>query len=137
MTKSLAHRHQLFQAYQGHGSLFSPQVQVSGSTSFYPELYDRGIREAVADFGLTSFNSVVTDKVQVKGTSYTNGMHILLKYTKRQLKLGQIASIFIKSKAIVLLLLRRKTASWVPELGVFEMDRNSSDMLTCKNLDKL
>lgn len=40
VTKSLAERHQLFQAYQSHGSLFSPQVQVSDSTSFYPELYD-------------------------------------------------------------------------------------------------
>lgn len=54
--KSLAHRHQLFQAFQSSGNLFSQKVQVSDSTSFYPELYDSSIREAVADFGLTSVN---------------------------------------------------------------------------------
>lgn len=137
VTKSLAHRHQLFQAYQGCGSLFGPQVQFSGSTSFYPDLYDRVIRKAVADFGLTSLNSIVTDKVQVKGTSYTNGMYVLLKYTKRQLQLREITSSFIKSEVTVLILLQRKTASWVPELGVYEMDRDSFDTPTCKNLDKL
>lgn len=73
VTKSLAERHQLFRAYQSHGSLFS-QVQVSDSNSFYLELYDDGIRAAVADFGLNSRNSVVTDKVRVRGTSYANGM---------------------------------------------------------------
>lgn len=135
VTKSLAERHQLFQAYQSQGSLFSPHVQASDSTSFYPELYDGGVRAAVADYGLTSCNSVVTDKVQVRGTSYANGMLVSLRYSKRQLQLGQIVSIFIKSET-VLLLLREKTASWVPELGVYEID-NSSDELICKNLDKL
>lgn len=137
VTKSLAERHQLFQAYQSQGSLFSSQVQVSDSTSFHPELYDRGIRAAVADFGLNSSNSVFTDKVRVRGTSYANGMLVLQRYTKRQLQLGQIASIVIKSETTVLLLLREKTASWVPELGVYEIDKNSSDKLICKSLDTL
>ena len=136
VTTSLAERHQLFQVYQSHGSLFSPQVQVSDSTRFYPELYDEGIRAAVADFQLTSCNSVVTDKFQVKGTSYANGMLVFLRYTKRQLQLGQIASIVIKSET-VLLLLRGKMASWVPELGVYKIANNSSDELMCKNLDNL
>lgn len=56
-------------------------------------------------------------------------------YTKRQLQLGQIASIVIKSETTVLLLLREKTASWVPELGVYEIEKKSSDKLICKNLD--
>lgn len=137
VTKSLADRHQLFQAYQIQGSFFSPQVQVSDSTSFYPELYDGGISAAVAVFGLNSSNSVVTDKVQVKGTSYANGMLVIQRYTKRQLQLGEIASIVIKSETTVLLLLRGKTASWVSELGVYEIDRNSSDKLICESLDKL
>lgn len=87
---ALDDRHQLFQAYQNHGSLFSPQIQVSNSTIFYPELYDGGLRAAVADFGLTSCNSVVTDKVQVRGTSYANGMLVLLRYTKGQVQFEKI-----------------------------------------------
>nr|XP_023666586.1 uncharacterized protein LOC111843326 [Paramormyrops kingsleyae]XP_023666587.1 uncharacterized protein LOC111843326 [Paramormyrops kingsleyae] len=137
VTKSLADRHQLFQAYQAHGRIFGPQVQVSDSTRFYPELYDDGIRAAVADFGLTSCNSVVTDKVHVRGTSYANGMLVLLRYTKGQLGLGQIASIFIKSETTALLLVWEKTANWVPELGVYEISKNCSDKLICKNLDEL
>lgn len=85
MTKSLSDTHQLFQAYQAHGRLFSPKVQVSDSTCFYPELYDDGIRTAVADFELTSSSSVVTDKLHVRGTSYANGMLVLPRYTKEEL----------------------------------------------------
>ena len=80
VTKSLADRHQLFQAYQSCGSLFC--LQVSESTRFYPELYDQSIRTAVDEFGLNSSNSSATEKVQVKGTSYGNGMLVLLSYTK-------------------------------------------------------
>lgn len=45
-------------------------------------------------------------------------MLVLLTYTTRQLQLGQIASIAMKSETIVLLLQWGKTASWMPELGV-------------------
>ncbi len=82
-------------------------------------------------------NSSVTEKVQVKGTSYENGMLVLLRYTKGQLQLGQIASIIIKNEMTVLLLLRGKTASWVPELGVYEVDENVSDFFICQNVEKL
>lgn len=64
-------------------------------------------------------------------------MLVLLRYTKGQLQLGQIASIIIKNEMSVLLLLRGKTASWVPELGVYEVDENMSDMFSCQHLDKL
>lgn len=89
VTKSLADRHQLFQAYQSTGTLFGPQVHVSDSTRFYPELYGQNIQTVVEEFDLNSSNSVVTEKVQVKGTTYANGMHVLLRYTKGQLQLGQ------------------------------------------------
>ena len=139
VTKSLADRHQLFQAYQSCGSFFSPQVQVSDSTKFYPELYDPSIRTAVEEFGLNSSNAVVTERVQVKGTSYGNGMFVLQRYTKGQLQLGQIATIIIKNETTVLLLLREKTASWVPELGVYELevDENVSNLFICQNLEQL
>ena len=132
VTKSLADRHQ---AYQSCGSLFC--LQVSESTRFYPELYDQSIRTAVDEFGLNSSNSSVTEKVQVKGTSYGNGMLVLLSYTKGQLQLGKIASIIIKNDTTVLLLLRGKTASWVPELGVYEVEEPVSDLFICKHVDNL
>ena len=46
-------------------------------------------------------------------------------------------SIIIKNEMTVLLLLRGKTASWVPELGVYEVDENVSDLFICQNLEKL
>lgn len=65
----------------------------------------------------------MTDKVQVRGTSYENGFLVLMRYTKRQLQLGQIVSIVIKNETTVILLLREKNASWVPELGVYELEK--------------
>lgn len=79
VTKSLADRHQLYQAYQNHGGVFGPQVQVFNSTTFNPDLYDCGIRAAVADFEVTSSNSVVKDKVKVRGASYENGFLVLIR----------------------------------------------------------
>lgn len=137
MTKSLSERHQLFQAYQSHGILFRPQIQISDATRFYPELYDGGIRAAVAGFGVTSCNSVVTDKVKVRGTSYENGMLVILRYSKRQLEIGQIVSVVIKMETTVLLLLREKMASWVPELGLYEINKNISTWVICENVDRL
>ncbi|KAA0721254.1 C-type lectin domain family 4 member M CD209 antigen-like protein 1 [Triplophysa tibetana] len=81
--------------------------------------------------------TIVEIKCKVKGTSYANGMLVIQRYTKRQLQLGEIASVVIKSETTVLLFLRGKTASWVPELGVYEIDKNSSDKLICESLDKL
>lgn len=136
VTKSLADRHQLFQAYQCHGNLFSPQVQVQESTSFCPELYDDHIRAQIENFGLNPLNSVVTDKVKVCGTTYANGMLVLQTYAKKQLLLGQIVSIVVKSETAVILFLREKSAKWVPELGVYEMDQSLGD-LVCTNINML
>lgn len=137
VTKSLAERHQLLQAYQSCGTLFRSQVHVSDSTRFYPELYDQNIKTVVGEFDLNSSNSVVTESVQVKGTTYANGMLVLLSYAKGLLQLGQIASIFVKNETTVLLLLRGKTASWIPELGLYELDENASDLFSCHDLNKL
>lgn len=43
----------------------------------------------------------------------------------------------LKSETTVLLLLQGKIASWMPELGVYEIDKNDSDELSCKYIDKL
>lgn len=64
-------------------------------------------------------------------------MLVLLRYTKGQLQLGQIASIIIKNETTVLLLQWEKTASWVPELGVYEVDEHVSDLFICQNVEKL
>lgn len=65
-------------------------------------------------------------------------MLVLLRYTRRQLQRGQIVSIFVKNETTVLHLLRGNTASWLPELGVYAVDENSSDSeFICKHLDQL
>lgn len=92
VTKSLADWHELLQAYQ----LCGPQGYVSESTQFSPELYDQNIRTAIEEIDSNSSNSVVTERVQVKGTTCANGMLVLLCYTKGQLQLRHIASIFVK-----------------------------------------
>lgn len=105
---------------------------MSDSTTFYPELYDGGIRAAVTDFGLISSNSGVIE-VQVKATSYANGTLVVQRYSTTTAE-GNSKHCYQQS---VLLLLQGKTATWVPELCVYEIDKNSSDKLICESLDKV
>lgn len=77
VTKSQADRHQLLQACS------VSWVQLSQSTTFCPELYDGHIRAQIKNFGLNPLNSVVTDKVEVCGTTYVNGMFVLQTYAKK------------------------------------------------------
>lgn len=68
ITKSLTERHQLLQAYQSRGNIFSPEVIMSDSTRFYPELYDSQLKGALKAFDVSASNAVVTDKITVRGT---------------------------------------------------------------------
>ncbi|MEQ2280322.1 hypothetical protein AMECASPLE_018549 [Ameca splendens] len=89
------------------------------------------------NFGLNPLNSVVTDRVEVHGAPDVNGMLVLQTYANNQLQLGLIASIVVKEETDALLFLRKQPVKWEPELGVYEMERNSLGNLVCENLKML
>lgn len=43
----------------------------------------------------------------------------------------------MKNETTVLLLLREKTASWIPELGLYGVHEKASDQFTCHDLNTL
>ncbi len=136
ITKSLSERHQLLQAYQSRGNVFSPELIMSDSTRFYPELYDSQFKGALEAFDLSASNAVVTDQITVRGTCYTTDMLVILSCEVEQLILGLIACIVVKQQKTVHLVLRQKRASLDPDLGVFEVE-NDGGTFTCKKLDEL
>lgn len=136
ITKFLSERHQLLQAYQSRGNVFSPELIMSNSTRFYPELYDSQFKGALEAFDLSASNAVLTDRITVWGTCYTTDMLVILSCEVGQLILGLIACIVVKQKKTVHLVLRQKRASLDPDLGVFEVE-NEGGTFTCKKLDEL
>lgn len=136
ITKSLSERHQLLQAYQSRGNLFSPELIMSDCTRFYPELYDSQVKDAFKVFDVSPSNAVVTDKITVRGTCYANDMLVILSCEGGELTLGLIARIVVKQQTTVLLLLRQKRASLDPDLGVFEVESEGGTFI-CQRLDGL
>ncbi|KAF1379433.1 hypothetical protein PFLUV_G00176010 [Perca fluviatilis] len=136
ITKSLSERHQLLQAYQSRGNLFSPELIMSDCTRFYPELYDSQVKDAFKVFDVSPSNAVVTNKITVRGTCYANDMLVILSCEGGELTLGLIACIVVKQQKTVLLLLRQKRASLDPDLGVFEVESEGGTFI-CQRLDGL
>lgn len=115
--------------------MFSPEVIMSDSTGFYPELYDSQLKGTLKAFDVSASNAVVTDKITVRGTCYTNDMLVILSCEVGELILGLIACIVVKEPTMVLLVLRQKRACLDPDLGVYEVDSDGGTFL-CKRLDE-
>jgi len=136
ITKSLSERHQLLQAFQSRGNVFSPELIMSDCVRFCPELYDSQIKGALKAFNVTSSNAVVTDRITVRGTCYVNDMLVILSCNTGELILGLIACIVVKEQKTVLLVLRQKKACLDPGHGVFEVE-SEGGIFICKGLDEL
>ncbi|CAM4664412.1 unnamed protein product [Leuciscus chuanchicus] len=86
ICKTVAERHQLFQAYLSAGVMFQPTVLLDKEMTFYVNDYSDKIREAVVGLYFESKDTVASHTVTVKGTSYKKGMFILLGKTEEELE---------------------------------------------------
>nr|XP_023659190.1 uncharacterized protein LOC111839475 [Paramormyrops kingsleyae]XP_023659191.1 uncharacterized protein LOC111839475 [Paramormyrops kingsleyae] len=95
ICKTVAERHQLFQAYLSAGEMFQPSVLFDKGTAFYVNDYSDKIRKAVVGLNLEFIDTVASHVVTVKGTSYKKGMYILLGKTEEELEVGKIELVIV------------------------------------------
>lgn len=78
VCKTLAHNHQLFQAYLHSKSFFSPKLKSVDLTTYTPHLYSDAVHNVVETSMLNEPDSVAT-QVEYKGTLYRKGNFICFK----------------------------------------------------------
>ena len=82
ITKSLAEKHQLLQAFCRHGQYFSIGISAERSIPFYSHLYALSLNSAVEKCGVHIGGDVhISDSVDIDGIHYCKGEYIIINQT--------------------------------------------------------
>jgi hypothetical protein len=139
VTLTMSVKHQLLQAYQSSGSLFPAEVVVNNSVVFHAEMYHVLIQKSVESFDFSHVNTVVCDRITVKGTLYQNGHHVFLPSAgdNDQLSVGCIKLVLIKNECIVFFIVLPRACKFVQNMGVYQVTDITSVNYLCVNVESL
>jgi hypothetical protein len=133
VTGMLAERHQLFQAYQLRGTFFRSEIELNSSTAFHADLYCAEVQEAVRCFAFTPSNTVVTDKVTLKGSMFCKSCYAVISHVDMHMQRT------VTANCIMLVLIQNGTPFFVARryqtvvqenLGALRID-SASERVVC------
>ena len=141
ITKTLAEKHQLLQAFYSSGTLFGDAVEVKDGAPFYPNLYKGSILDAVQQFeDLRSSNyTQVAKSVVLNSIQYECGMYVLIGHKDEKLMAGDIKMILVTENMKIFLITHVKTMKYLPDMGIHELedDTLTQEAVTCVTVDSL
>ena len=127
ITKSLAEKHQLLQAFCRHGQYFSIGISAERSIPFYSHLYALSLNSAVEKCGVHIGGDVhISDSVDIDGIHYCKGEYIIINQTgvdRFHLSFGLIQSFILGSddSGMCHFLVSVIRSSYDPALGLYEL----------------
>ncbi|KAE8741222.1 hypothetical protein FOCC_FOCC013256 [Frankliniella occidentalis] len=129
--KSLAVRHELFQAFVRTGADFRCDIQLFGDSEFVINNYNEKIQHAVLHCNLNQSRECV--RAIVKGTTYQKGNVVVIRQSgyQYQVELGGIVLIIYDNNDKLYLLFEKKKSEFVPHLRVYELHSTMSYECVC------
>ena len=122
LSKTLACRHQLLQAFYASGSLFKTSLVIHDqAVPFHNHLYNQAIQDCVQSLGLNATNTQVSMKVSLKGIMYSPDEVVVLQETESGLLLGKINFLLVKGENVWLSVCSLQ-ASPLPSYGLYMCD---------------
>jgi hypothetical protein len=124
VTGMLAERHQLFQAYQLRGNFFYSEVELSSSTAFHEDLHSEEVREAIRGFAFTPDTTIVTDRVNLKGSLFNRSCYVVLSHMGKQMHRKVTANsimLILVQNGIPFFVARRHQTVFEYDLGVLRV----------------
>ncbi|XP_030842614.1 uncharacterized protein LOC105437795 isoform X1 [Strongylocentrotus purpuratus] len=138
ITKSLAEKHQLLQAFCRHGQYFSVGISAERSVPFHSNLYATSVKSAVDKCGMHSGGDVhISDSVDIDGIHYMKGEYIIINQTvvdRFHLSFGLIQSFILGSdnSGTCHFLVSVIRSSYNPALGLYELlEASNQEALEC------
>lgn len=118
VTQSLANQHQYFQAYNSSGKIYPDRLVIENATSLNIECFMPEIKHALQAANVKFDDSVISDRVQMFGTSYQKGFFVICQCSDTcfsSLKLGCILFVVVESQKELCL----SASSIMEQLGVY------------------
>jgi hypothetical protein len=130
ITRTLAVKHQLLQAYYSAGSLFGSTVEVKSGQPFHFDLFCKQIQTALNNFPhlKNSHTTEVADSVTVNNTTYSKGSYIALKRDEVSLVFGEIKIIFVHENRSTFFAVIKKRATFLVDFGLHEVTDCNEDL---------
>lgn len=119
--KTLAEKHQCFQAYMSTGSMLPHSVTLKNSSPFCATDYSEQIQEAVLQYECLLQDTVVTHEVVCTGTVYKRDLCVLVCDDDGQLIVGCIKLILVHRSESVYLLVELFQPHFLPFVGCFDV----------------
>ena len=132
ITKSLAEKHQLLQAFCRQGQYFSVGISADRSIPFHSDMYASSVQSAVAKCEEHRVGEVhISDSVDIHGLHYMKGEYVVIKQTiedRFHLTFGHIHSFILGSddSGICHFLVSVIKSSYDPDFGLYELHESSS-----------
>lgn len=101
ITKSLAERHQLLQAYLATGPIYQELILESVATAFQVYLFDLKVQNCILDsLGELHKNALYSEKVLFRGIEYKQNMFIVISRLEKNLIFGKLLFMLIVNNDI-------------------------------------
>lgn len=105
VTKTLAERHQLYQAFISTGERFAASIECDHPLPFTPGIYNEQIQEVIAKHECLKQSSVfVAQHAAIDGVLYKTDLYVLIRETESGLVTGRIILILIHENSIFLVI---------------------------------
>ena len=118
VTKTMAERHQLLQAYYSHGCLFEAELEVSKHMPYETTVLADHIREATSPFNFDHECTFYSYECAYKGTTYKKDMCLLLRYGDGGLIVGKIIFCIIQKNDLYFVVTEHET-DLCSDLGLY------------------
>jgi hypothetical protein len=137
VTKTLAERHQLYQAYISTGERFVCDIACDHPTPFTPVIYCERIQTVIAKHECLKKSSVfVAQQVSLNGTLYKTDLFVLVSENEQGLVVGRIIFILIHDRALFLLV-ELHPCLYKSDIGVYVYTPADDSPLDCISVDSL
>lgn len=127
----MSENHQLLQCLISAGSLLKPELDITNSIIFNLDVYNDCIQNSAIEFGLHSLNSIVCQKLCLRGMDYTKGLFLAIAKTDNNLTVGEIMLIVVKNNSQVFFIVRTICLEHLPHLHVYRQLSLNSDHVIC------
>lgn len=134
---SLTTNHQLLQSILLAGNLLKPCIVLNDSIPFSPELYNTGVTNSVQGVELNSSNSVVCQKLTLRGTEYRKGQHIAIAKVEDGLTVGEIMLIVVRNDIDVYFVVRAIRCEHVSHFHVYRQLSHLNDETVCISANEM
>ncbi|XP_072050319.1 uncharacterized protein [Amphiura filiformis] len=128
ITLTLAHRHQMLQAYCFNGQMFPDDVLLDKGTSFHPDLYAVNIQNAVKHLNHDIKQYLVTDEVCVFGTKYQKGQFLIVQIDASERWTFARILLSLVENVEVHFVVRLYTSTFLPDYNIYRISATDDDL---------